>query len=585
MQRIFLTGLSGAGKTTTGMLLADRLGWRLLDTDAMIESQAGRTVAQIFREEGEDAFRQREAEALQTAATQEQVVVATGGGAVISATNRSLMRQQGLVVYLATAIDTAWQRVMGGERTAGFPTGWGEGAVARAARPQVGSGGAVPPVSNRPGAGHTLRPLLAGANGQHKLQALYEARKHWYAEAALHITTDHATPEQVALQIIGGANTHGALLSPALPPQPMRFDLGQSVVRASVEWGGLHHLPQALQALGLARRAFLVTDSQVGALYAGPLLMLLQQSGIEAFLCTVPAGEASKSLECFSSIIDWLVEHKAERHDPLIALGGGVVGDLAGFVAASYQRGMPLIQAPTSLLAQVDAAIGGKTAINHPLGKNLIGAFYQPRLVLADPACLLTLPERAYREGWAEIIKSGMALDGDLFALLEASASTLLRPEPALLTTIVARCLRLKMELVQQDEREQGRRAILNYGHTVGHALEAATGYTTWLHGEAVAIGMEIAARIAIAQGLLAPEAAARQRALLRACGLPTSCPGLTLDTLLEAMSRDKKVQSGRLRWVLPTAIGQAIVTSDVPLAVVKQAIEAVCAEEGSQAP
>ncbi|HEY7124744.1 MAG TPA: 3-dehydroquinate synthase [Ktedonobacterales bacterium] len=556
MQRIFLTGLSGAGKTTVGKLVAHRLGWRFLDTDALIEDQTGRTVAQIFREEGEAAFRQRETESLQHAAAQEQVVVATGGGAVISAANRHLMRQQGTVVYLAASVESAWQRLQ-----------------------EHSSGGATCTTGTLAGAGHTSRPLLAGDNGQQKLHALYETRKGWYEEADLKISTDEATPEQVALQVIAGASVQGALLSSAFPAEQMRFDLDHFIVQASVEWGGLHHLPQVLQALGLARRVFLVTDSQVGALYAGHLLELLHQAGLEAHLCTVPAGENSKSLEYFSQVIDWLVQHKAERHDPLIALGGGVVGDLTGFVAASYQRGMPLIQVPTSLLAQVDAAIGGKTAINHPQGKNLIGAFYQPRLILADPACLLTLPERAYCEGWAEIIKSGVALDSELFAWLEASASSLLRPAPELLTKIVARCLRLKMELVQEDEREQGRRAILNYGHTIGHALEAVTGYTTWLHGEAVAIGMEAAAHIAIALGLLAPEAAARQRALLLACKLPISCPDLAFDALLEAMSRDKKVQSGRMRWVLPTSIGQAIVSSDVPLALVKQAVEAVCTE------
>ncbi len=550
MQRIFLTGLSGAGKTTVGTLVANRLGWRFLDTDALIEDQVRRTVAQVFSEEGEAAFRQREAEALQQAAAQEQVVVATGGGAVISAANRSLMRQQGTVIYLAASVEAAWRRVMVG---------------------------VVPPVSSPAGAGQALRPLLAGDNGQQKLQTLYETRKRWYEEADLEISTDEATPEQIALQVIAGACVQGTLLSSAFPAEQMRFDLGHAIVQSNVEWGGLHHLPQALQTLGLARRVFLVTDSQVGALYAGPLLNLLKKAGLEAHLCTIPAGESSKSLEYFSQVIDWLVQHKAERHDPLIALGGGVVGDLAGFVAASYQRGMPLIQVPTSLLAQVDAAIGGKTAINHPQGKNLIGAFYQPRLILADPACLLTLPERAYREGWAEIIKSGLALDSELFAWLEASASSLLHPEPGLLTKIVARALRLKMELVQEDEREQGRRAILNYGHTIGHALEAFTGYTTWLHGEAVAIGMEAAAHIAVALGVLAPEAAARQRALLLACGLPISCPDLAFDALLEAMSRDKKVQSGRMRWILPTGIGQAIVSSDVPLSLVQQAVEAVC--------
>jgi 3-dehydroquinate synthetase len=238
---------------------------------------------------------------------------------------------------------------------------------------------------------------------------------------------------------------------------------------------------------------------------------------------------------------------------------------------------MPLVQVPTTLLAQVDAAIGGKTGINHPLGKNLIGAFYQPRLILADPACLLTLPQRVYREGWAEVIKYGMTLDADLFAILEGSHAAIRDREPTLLAQIVARCVRLKMQIVQGDEREQGQRAILNYGHTIGHALEAVSGYTTWLHGEAVAVCMEVAARLAVALGLLAPGAAARQHALLGKFGLPTVCPGVSPDALLEAASRDKKVQRGSLRWVLPTAIGQAVVSQEVPSALVQQALGEVC--------
>jgi 3-dehydroquinate synthase len=276
-------------------------------------------------------------------------------------------------------------------------------------------------------------------------------------------------------------------------------------------------------------------------------------------------------------IIDWLVEQKAERQEPIIALGGGVVGDVAGFVAACYQRGVLLIQIPTSLLAQVDSAIGGKTGINHPLGKNLIGAYYQARLILVDPAFLLTLPPRMYHEGWAEIVKYGMILDANLFELLEAHISAIHSRDAELLTAIIARCVRLKMDVVQHDERESGLRMILNYGHTFGHALEAVTDYGTWLHGEAVALGMEVAARIAIARGLLSSEDAVRQHNLLRALDLPVHCQDIDSEAILAAMQRDKKVRAGRMRWVLPTRIGHAEVYDDIPIEMVRDAIAAVC--------
>ena len=308
-----------------------------------------------------------------------------------------------------------------------------------------------------------------------------------------------------------------------------------------------------------------------------PVQLLLEDAGFVPRIFTIPAGESSKSFPYFQQILDWLVEHKAERQEPIIAMGGGVVGDLAGFVAACYQRGVPLIQVPTSLLAQVDSAIGGKTGINHPLGKNLIGAYHQPRLMMVDPAMLLTLPERVYREGWAEIVKYGMVLDAELFELLEAHAGSLQVRDATLLTAIIARCIRLKMGVVQLDEHDSGLRNILNYGHTFGHALEALTEYGSWLHGEAVSIGMEVAARIATARGLLSQEDALRQQKLLRALDLPLDCPGVDSGAALAAMQRDKKVQAGRIRWVLATRVGHGEVYDDVPDLPVRDALAAVC--------
>src|SRR5713101_1522283 len=297
----------------------------------------------------------------------------------------------------------------------------------------------------------------------------------------------------LAGRIVAFALAHGYLSSSSFPQEVITLQLGTLSSQAVVEWGGLHHLPEALQSSGIAGRIFIVTDSDIGRFYTEPIQALLEGAGFVPQFFTIPAGESSKSLLCWQQILDWLVEHKAEHQEPILALGGGVVGDFAGFVAASYQRGVPLIQVPTSLLAQVDFAVGGKTGINHPLGKNLIGAFYQPHLIIVDPAFLLTLSERVYHEGWAEIVKYGMILDAGLFEMLEEQTSLLHTRDATFLTRIITRCIQLKMDIVQRDERDGGLRNILNYGHTFGHALEAITEYGTWLHGEAVAIGMEVA--------------------------------------------------------------------------------------------
>jgi shikimate kinase/3-dehydroquinate synthase len=333
----------------------------------------------------------------------------------------------------------------------------------------------------------------------------------------------------------------------------------------------------------LPPRVFLVVDSNVHDLYSPMVTAGLRQAGFAPEVYVVPAGEASKSQQQLSALYDWLVEWRAERGEALIAFGGGVVGDLAGYVAATYLRGIPLIQVPTSLLAQVDASIGGKTGINHPMGKNLIGAFYQPRLVLADPATLLTLPARERTEGWAEVVKYGIILDAELVALLEAHAGTLrdfLHPPVTLLCHIVARSIDLKAAVIEEDEREQGRRAMLNYGHTLAHALENVAGYGTWLHGEAVSLGMVAAALIAQRAGLFSAAEAARQNRLLEALGLPIAYRGqVSAQDILAAIQLDKKVTGKKVRWIMPRHIGEVIVTA-MPDDLVEAVVAAFFAQE-----
>jgi 3-dehydroquinate synthase len=332
----------------------------------------------------------------------------------------------------------------------------------------------------------------------------------------------------------------------------------------------------------------------VFSLYGSKVEQVLKDAGSRVNSFVVPAGEQTKSMDSVIKIYDFLVEHRAERDDIIVALGGGMVGDLAGFVAATFLRGMPWIQVPTSLVAMVDASIGGKVGVNHPEGKNLIGAFYQPSFVLADVQTLATLPRRELTSGWAEVIKDGMILDEEFVQFLETNVNSLKKLEPDLLSRAIARSAAIKAQVVSQDERErEGKRTILNYGHSIGHGLEAATRYKRLLHGEAVAIGMMGAAKLSQRLGLLPSKEVERQKALLQKFGLPTSLqaeaasqrrgskPGdlkLSIAGITRAMELDKKVKGKAIRWVLLQDIGKAAIRSDVPqkevLAVLRELVE-----------
>jgi 3-dehydroquinate synthase len=317
------------------------------------------------------------------------------------------------------------------------------------------------------------------------------------------------------------------------------------------------HLPQP--------RVAIVTNEIVAPLYLAALQAALEHAGVAVLAITLPDGEARKNWDSLNLILDALLENRCERSTTLIALGGGVIGDLAGFAAAIYQRGAPFIQVPTTLLAQVDSSVGGKTGINHPLGKNMIGAFHQPRLVLADIETLATLPPRELAAGLSEVIKYGLILDSTFFGWLEANIQRLVARDTRALTYAIRRSCEIKAEVVAGDERESGARALLNLGHTFGHAIEAGLSYGTWLHGEAVAAGMVLATRMSRAMGMLDDAGVARARRLLERAGLPVEPPDLGVDNYLRLMGMDKKVEGGKLRLVLLRAIGQAYVTSDFP--------------------
>lgn len=548
--RIFLIGLSGSGKSTAGRRIAAMLGWAFRDTDALVEQRAGLSVTRLFDERGENAFRALEAGALAEAARDAHTVIATGGGAVLRAANRALMRERGWRVALHVSPSVA---------------------LARLTQERLRQGRAAPE-----------RPLLAGDDPLQRLLALRERRQRYYDEADDAFDTDGLDANTVASRAVAGLVARGLTDGSGSKGAVLSVPVNGQNSEAVVEWGGLAALGARLAGLGLPPRVHLVSDSHAGLLYGPGVLANLAADGFEADLWMLPAGETNKNREQLAALHDWLAGRRAERREAVVALGGGVVGDLAGFAAATYLRGVPLVHVPTTLLAQVDSSIGGKVGINHPLGKNLLGAFYQPRLTLADPATLLTLPERVRTEGWAEVVKHGAALDAEYFATLERERVALRALDPGPVTRTIAESVALKVRVVASDTRERdgGARHLLNYGHTTGHALERVAGYGVFLHGEAVAVGMAAAARIGQRLGLTPPGVVARQDALLEAFGLPRRCPGVAVDALMHAALWDKKTRGGRVRWVLLSGIGAAQVAPDVPGAVVRAALLEVGASD-----
>jgi 3-dehydroquinate synthase len=353
-------------------------------------------------------------------------------------------------------------------------------------------------------------------------------------------------------------------------------DTGDARYPVWVGNGEIDKLPERLHQLGLSGTVYLITDNHVMEAYGDRVAHILDSSGIAGASYVVPAGERSKRPRVAEELYGWLAENNVERNDTIIALGGGMVGDLAGYVAATYLRGIPLVQLPTTVLAMSDSSIGGKVAVDLSAGKNLVGSFHQPRAVIADTEALSTLPRRVLIEGFAEVIKHALILDPQLLVKLERNAGTL-STDPSdteLLTTVLTRSARLKALIVSTDPTERGLRTILNYGHTIGHAIEAIGGYNDYLHGEAVSIGMVGAARIGERIGLIDSDTVARQSDVLRAFGLPLTAPGLNPNEIIHTMQLDKKIHDGRLRFVLLESLGRAVVRDDIPEQLVEEVIK-----------
>ena len=567
---IFLVGLMGAGKTTIGRALAKKLNKRFVDSDHEIESRTGTTIPVIFEIEGEESFRRREADVIRELSAQQDIVLATGGGAILRAETREYLKQRGTVIYLRAGINQILQRT-GRDKN---------------------------------------RPLLQTADPRRKLEELSRQRDPYYREVADFVietgrpnvqflvqsilsqleltpkpTADmlmaEAQPESTATAVssfasINTISAESTMTASTHSTIALQVDLGERSYPITIGYGLLSN-PELLTRHVAGKRAAIVTNDKVGPLYLAQVRKLLEDAGKQVTAIVLPDGEEEKTWNSLMKVFDVLLAEKCDRKTTMIALGGGVIGDLTGFAAASYMRGVPFVQIPTTLLSQVDSSVGGKTGINHPLGKNMIGAFYQPQAVIADTATLHTLPARELSAGLAEVIKHGAIIDAPFFDWIEANIDKLVAKDNAALAYSIQRSCEIKAEVVRQDEREGGLRAILNFGHTFGHAIESGLGYGEWLHGEAVGCGMVMAADLSQRLGFIDIATKDRLTALVNAAGLPVVAPNLGTQRWLELMEVDKKNEGGQIKFILIKPLGQPLITS-VPQDILLQTL-AACTE------
>jgi shikimate kinase / 3-dehydroquinate synthase len=540
VNNVVLVGFMGSGKSTVGPQLAQRMGRPFVDLDDVIEAEAGRSVAEIFSSEGEAGFREREARCLQRTLERSASVVAVGGGAPMRDENWVRIRDGNCVVAL-TAEPAELARRLNGSSD---------------------------------------RPLLQGG-APPVIASLLPQRMSRYLQADVLIKTDGIDPAEVAQQL------HDRLSDKGL--QRIRIDVPGSPHEVTVGYGLSHLVAAALREHlpspsggglgGGASSVVVVSDQRVADQHAQPLIDALARDGVPGRLHLVPVGELAKDLGVLAGIYEALAAAGVDRHGALIALGGGSVGDVAGFAAATWMRGIRYLQMPTTLLAMVDSSIGGKTAINLPAGKNLAGAVHQPSAIYCDLEYLATLPDQEYRAALAEVIKAALIAQRSFAEWLSTKMTAVLRRDPAAVREAIASAIAIKAVLVGNDPNETGERAILNYGHTVGHAMERAAGFGRLRHGQAVAWGMEVAVRISLLTGTCTAETVAAQHDLLTGAGLLADRPAVAHAKLMEAMRHDKKSQSGEPRWVLLREIGRAEYGHRVDPSIVRAALAEVLPE------
>ena len=539
--RIVLVGLMGAGKTSIGRRLAARLGLPFLDADAEIELAAGCTIPELFARYGEVYFRDGEKKVIRRLLKGGPAVIAYGGGAFMDAETRAATRERATSVWLRCALPTLVRRVASREN----------------------------------------RPLLANKDHETTLAALMAKRYPIYAEADVIVDCGDEMPETTTSQVVDALSAH-------TPPRRLAVTLSTARYDVVIGDGLLARAGALLAPVLPQKRVIVISDTNVAALHMRAVLDSLAETGFETGQIVVPAGEATKNLDTYLSVVDHLLEARVERRTAVIALGGGVVGDLAGFAAATTLRGLPFVQIPTTLLSQVDSSVGGKTGVNTKRGKNLVGAFYQPKIVLADTGSLATLPPRELRAGYAEIAKAGLVGDAAFFAWCVSHGQKIVNGDRDAQAEAIERACAFKAAVVGDDEREEkpnDGRALLNLGHTFGHALEAEYGYDGGLlHGEGVAIGLGLAFRLSEKLGFCTRADVDRVLSHVASVGMAADLRSLnrrfSAATLIGHMRRDKKMRDGALYFVLARGIGQAFTSSDVP----PEAVEELLREEGCDA-
>jgi shikimate kinase/3-dehydroquinate synthase len=540
-RRIVLVGLMGAGKTSIGRRLAARLGLPFLDADAEIELAAGCSIPELFARYGEPYFRDGEKKVIRRLLAGGPAVLAYGGGAFMDPDTRAVTRERAISVWLRCALPTLVRRVASREN----------------------------------------RPLLANQDHAAALSKLMAQRYPIYAEADVIVDCGDEMPETTTSHVVD------SLISFA-PPRRLPVVLSSSRYDVVIGDGLLARAGALLAPVLPQRRAVIVSDANVARLHLRTVRDGLGENGFETSTIIVPAGEATKNVDSYLSVVDQLLEARVERRTAVIALGGGVVGDLAGFAAATTLRGLPFVQIPTTLLSQVDSSVGGKTGVNTRRGKNLVGAFYQPKIVLADTGSLATLQPRELRAGYAEIVKAGLIGDAAFFAWCERNGAAVVGGDRSVQAEAIERACAFKAAVVGDDEREEkpnDGRALLNLGHTFGHALEAEYGYDGGLlHGEGVAIGLGLAFRLSEKLGHCSAADVDRVVSHVAAAGMAADLRSLnrrfSAATLIGHMRRDKKMRDGALHFVLAHGIGEAFTSSDVP----PDAVEELLREEGCAA-
>lgn len=526
-KNIVITGFMGTGKTTVGRLLAERLDRRFVDMDTQIEDHFGKPIPRIFAEDGEPAFRVLEAQLCAHLAQEQGLVLSTGGGALVNSGNRQVLSETGVLICLTATVDTILERVES----------------------------------------NSDRPLLPGTREERsrRIRQLLHERRHAYSAIAHQVNTSGRSPAQIVEELLitldADQEAKGMTRIPVREPGGS-YDicLGAGLLAQTGKLfanRGLRPGPVAV-----------ISNEAIAAQQYPPLQAGLEEAGFTPTLCLVPEGEQHKTLATIGIIYDQLLAAGLDRRNPVVALGGGVIGDMTGFAAATYLRGVPFVQIPTSLLAMVDASVGGKTGVDLPQGKNLVGAFKQPHLVIIDPDVIATLPGVEFRSGLAEVIKHGIIGDPDLFIQLEKYG-------PTSLTHLLADAVRVKVRVVEEDPFEMGRRALLNLGHTFGHAIELVSNFHV-RHGEGVALGLVASANMAVELERCSPDLATRIRNVVERVGLPIQWSGLDAEAVHAAMAYDKKRSGKTVRFIIPQALGDVTIIDNPGRDVVRRALDTI---------